>query len=176
VFISPYNDVDVIAGAGTVALEILEDAPDADVVIVPIGGGGLISGIASVIKTVAETRTVVGVELDVSCAFQASVRAGRIVQIVPGASIAEGLGGNPDPDTITFGLIERHVDRIVTVSEADLRAAVVGMVEAEHLVVEASGAAGVAAIVGARVALAGRRVVVVVTGGNIDRARLAAWL
>lgn len=175
-FISPYSDVDVIAGAATIALEILEDAPDTDVVVVPIGGGGLISGIASIIKTLSDTRIVIGVELEVSCAFQASVREGRLVQIVPGASMAEGLGGNPDPETITFWFIQRHVDQIVTVSEADLQAAVVGLVDAEHLVVEASGAAGVAALVGKRVKVADWRVVVVVTGSNIDRARLTMLL
>jgi threonine dehydratase len=171
-FISAYNDVDVVAGAATIGLEIFEDAPDTDVVIVPIGGGGLISGIATTTKSIGSTRLVIGVELDVSCAFQTSVRAGALVQIVPGASIAEGLGGNPDPETITFWFIQRHVDQIVTVSEADLQAAVVGLVEAEHLIVEGSGAAGVAALVGKRVDVHDWRVVVVVTGSNIDRARL----
>jgi threonine dehydratase len=175
-FISPYNDVDVIAGAATVALEIFEDAPDTDVVIAPIGGGGLISGVATTVKNIASPRVVVGVELEVSSAFQASVRAGTLVEIVPGASIADGLGGNPDPETITFGFIQRHVDRIVTVSEADLQAAVVGLVEAEHLIVEASGAAGVAALVGKRVDVRDSRVAVIVTGSNIDRARLAGLL
>jgi threonine dehydratase len=175
-FISPYNDVDVIAGAGTVALEIFEDAPDTDVVVVPIGGGGLISGVSSVVKAIAESKLVIGVELQVASAFQASVRAGKLVQIDAGVSIADGLGGNPDPETITFWFIQRHVDKIVTVTEADLRQAVVGLVDAEHLIVEASGAAGVAALVGKRVDVADRRVVVVVTGSNIDRARLAGLL
>ena len=176
VFISPYNDGDVIAGAATVALEILEDAPDTDMVIAPIGGGGLISGIAATMKNVDASRLVIGVELDVSHAFQASVRAGTLVEVVAGASIADGLGGNPDPDTITFAFIQRHVDRIVTVSEADLQAAVAGLVGAEHLIVEGSGAAGVAALLGKRVDVGGRRVVVVVTGSNIDSAKLTALL
>ena len=175
-FISPYNDVDVIAGAGTIALEIFEDAPDTDVVIAPIGGGGLISGVATTLKNIAPTRLVIGVELEVSNAFQASVRAGTLVEIAAGTSIAEGLGGNPDPQTITFGFVQRHVDQIVTVSEADLQAAVVGFVDAEHLIVEGSGAAGVAALVGKRVDVRNRRVAVIVTGSNIDRARLARFL
>ena len=175
-FISPYNDADVIAGAGTVALEILEDMPDVDTFVVPIGGGGLVSGIGTAVKATAPAHTVVGVELDVSAAFQTSLRAGRLVEIAAGSSLADGLGGNPDPDTITFGIIQRHVDRIVTVSEDDLRAAVVGLVEAEHLVTEPSGAAGVAAVVGRRVDVRDRRVAVIVTGSNVDRARLAALL
>jgi threonine dehydratase len=175
-FVSAYSDVDVIAGAGTVALEIFEDAPDTDLVIVPIGGGGLISGMATVTKAVADSKLVIGVELDVSCAFQTSVRAGKLVPIEAGVSIAEGLGGNPDPETVTFGFIQRFVDRIVTVSEVDLRAGVVGLVDMEHLIVEASGAAAVAALVGNRLDVRGRHVAVIVTGSNIDRSRLDALL
>jgi threonine dehydratase len=175
-FISPYNDADVIAGAATIALEILEDAPDIDVVIAPIGGGGLISGVATTVKNVDAGRLVIGVELEVSNAFQASVRAGTLIEIVAGASIAEGLGGNPDPETITFSFVQRYVDQIVTVSEADLRAAVVGLAGAEHLIVEGSGAAGVAALVGKRVDVGDRRVAIIVTGSNIDLARLTTLL
>jgi threonine dehydratase len=175
-FISPYSDLDVIAGAATVALEIFEDAADTDTLLVPIGGGGLISGVATAAKAINAGCEVIGVELDVSCPFQTSVRAGRLVEIVPGATLADGLVGNPDPETITFAFIQRLVDRIVTVSEADLSAAMVGLVEAEHLVTEGAGAAATAALVGRRVDLRGRRVAVVVSGANIDRARLAALL
>jgi len=175
-FISPYNDADVIAGAATVALEIFEDAPGTDALVVPIGGGGLISGIATVAKAIDARREVIGVEAEASCAFQTSVRAGRLVEIVPGATLADGLGGNPDPETITFAFIEQLVDRIVTVSEDDLSAAIAGLVSAEHLVAEGAGAAGVAALVGKRADVGGRRVAVIVSGSNIDRARLAALL
>jgi threonine dehydratase len=175
-FISPYNDADVIAGAGTVALEIFEDAADVDTLIVPIGGGGLISGMATAAKAIAPDCSIVGVEVEASCAFQTSVRAGRLVDIVPGPTLADGLGGNPDPETITFGFIQRLVDRIVTVSEKDLSAAIVGLVEAEHLIAEGAGAAGVAALVGRHADVRGRSVAVILTGSNIDRARLAALL
>jgi len=176
-FISPYNDADVIAGAATVALEILEDAPETDAVIVPIGGGGLISGVATTVKSIADAKLVVGVELEVSHVFQTSVRAGKLVEIVPGSSLADGLGGNSDDDTITFPIIQQHVDRIVTVSEEDLQTAVVGLVEFEHLVAEGAGAAGVAALVGNRIdEVRERHVVVIVTGSNIDRDRLKSLL
>ena len=175
-FISPYNDPDVIAGAATIAVEIFEDAPLTDALIVPIGGGGLISGVAAAAKTLAPASVVVGVEVEVSCAFQTSVRAGKLVEIVPGQSLADGLGGNPDPQTITFEFIQRYVDRIVTVSESDLAAAMVGLIEHEHLVAEGAGGAATAAIVGRRVDLAGRRVAVILSGSNIDRARLTGLL
>ena len=175
-FISPYSDADVIAGAATVALEMFEDQPDLDTLIVPIGGGGLISGMATVAKAINPRCEVIGVELDVSNAFQQSVAAGRLVEIIAGASLADGLGGNPDPETITFEFIQRLVDRIVTVSEEDLVAAVTGLVEAEHLIAEGAGAAATATLVGKRIDVRGHRVGVIISGGNIDRARLAGLL
>jgi threonine dehydratase len=175
-FISPYDDADVIAGAATVALEIFEDAAGTDALVVPIGGGGLISGVAAVAKSLSAACTIVGVEVEASCAFQTSVRAGRLVEIVPGPTLADGLGGNPDPETITFEPIQRLVDTIVTVSEPDLEAAVTGLVAAEHLITEGAGAAATAAIVGRRVDLSGRRVAAIVSGANIDRERLAGLL
>jgi threonine dehydratase len=175
-FISPYNDRDVIAGAATIALEIFEDAPAIDTLVVPIGGGGLVSGVAAAAKAIAAACEIIGVEAAASCAFQTSVRAGRIVEIVPGTTLADGLGGNPDPETITFGFIQKFVDRIDTVSEEDLSAAIAGLVDAEHLVAEGAGAAAVAALAGRRVDVHGRRVAAIVTGSNIDRARLATLL
>jgi threonine dehydratase len=175
-FISPYNDPDVIAAAATIALEIVEEAPGTTVVVVPIGGGGLIGGIGSAMKAIDEAHEVVGVELEVSCPFLTSLPAGHLVPIVPGPSLADGLTGNPAPDSITFELVRQFVDRIVTVSERDLAAAIAGLVEREHVVSEGAGAAATAALVGRRVDLRGQRVVAIVSGGNIDRPRLAALL
>ena len=175
-FISPYNDVDVIAGAATLAVEIFEDEPAIDALVVPIGGGGLVSGVASVARAINPGCEVIGVEVEASNAFQQSVRAGRLVEIVPGATLADGLGGNPDPDTITFAFIQQLVSRIVTVSEDSLSAAIVGLVESEHLIAEGAGAAATAALVGNHIEVGGRKVAVIVSGGNIDRERLAALL
>ena len=175
-FISPYSDADVIAGQATVALEMFEDEPALDTVVVPIGGGGLISGVAAVAKAINPRCEVIGVELELSNAFQQSVDAGKLVEIVAGPSLADGLGGNPDPETITFALIQRLVDRIVTVSEDDLAAAIAGLVEAEHLIAEGAGAAATAALVGGRIDVRDRHVGVIVSGANIDRARLARLL
>ncbi len=165
-FVSPYNDPDVIAGASTIALEMFEDAADIDMLVVPIGGGGLISGVAAVARAIRPDCRVVGIEVAASCAFQTSLRAGRLVEIVPGPTIADGLGGNPDPDTVTFGLIQQFVDDIVTVTEDELARAIVMLAEAEHLVVEGAGAVGVAALLAGRISLAGRRHVGVLRDGR----------
>jgi threonine dehydratase len=175
-FISAYSDRDVIDGAATIALELFEDAPEIDMLVVPIGGGGLISGVAQVAKAIDAGVEVIGVELEVSCPFQTSLRAGRLTEIVPGQTLADGLVGNPDPETITFDLIQRFVDRIVTVSEADLAGAVAGLVEFEHLIAEGAGAAAPAAVASRRIDVTGRKAAVIVTGSNIDRAKLASAL
>src|SRR5262249_4654223 len=100
-FISPYSDQDVIAGAATIALELFEDVPDLEMLVVPIGGGGMISGVAAVAKAINARVEVVGVELDVSHAFLTSLRAGRLVEIVAGESLADGPGATAEPATIT---------------------------------------------------------------------------
>jgi len=175
-FISPYNDDDVIAGAATVATEMFEEVPEIETLVVPIGGGGLISGVAVAATAVAPACEIVGIEVAASNAFQVSVRAGRLVEIVPGETIADGLGGNPDPETVTFGYIKELVDRIDTVTEEELSAAIAGLVEHEHLVAEGAGAAAVAALIGGCAGLRGGRIAAIVSGSNIDRARLAALL
>ena len=137
-FISPYSHPDVIAGAGTVGVEILEDQPDIDTFVVPIGGGGLVSGIATAVRALS-TATTVGVEVEVSSALSQSVAAGRIVTIEPGDTIADGLGGNLDPDSITFDIVRRLVARIVLVSEARLKEAIGGIAREERIIVEGLG-------------------------------------
>jgi threonine dehydratase len=175
-FISPYNDADVIAGAATIALELFEDAPATGVILVPIGGGGLISGVAAAAKSLSPACEVIGVEAEASSPFRASVQAERIVEIVPRETLADAVGGNVDPDTITFAFIRQFVDRIVTVSEEDLAAAIAGLVESEHLIAEGAGAAATAALVGRRVDIKGREAVAILSGANIDRERLARIL
>jgi threonine dehydratase len=172
VFISPYAHHDVIAGAGTVGLEIVEDWPEVDTIVVAIGGGGLISGIAMA----APSAAIVGVEAAASSPFTAGLAAGRIVQIDVQPTLADGLAGNLDPDTPTFGIVRSRVGRVVRVSEDSLRAAIGGVVRNERLVVEGAGAAGVAALLSGDVSDLGGRVAVVLSGGNIDSHVLAGIL
>jgi threonine dehydratase len=174
-WISPYSHPDVVAGAGTVGLELVEQQPHLDAVIVPIGGGGLISGIGTAIKELSPATRVIGVEVAASCPFTKGLAAGRIVPIDVQPSIADGLTGNLDPDTITFDLVSRVVDEIVVIDEPDLRRALADVVSHEHLVIEGAAAAGPAALLSGKVKAKGN-VAVVLTGANIDTSVLAALL
>jgi threonine dehydratase len=175
VFVSAYSHPDVIAGAGTVGLELLEDVPDVQAVLVPVGGGGLISGVATAIKGLDPRVEVIGVEVDASCAFAAARAAGRIVEITVGETIADGLGGNVDPNTITWPIIRDLVNRIVVVPEGALRQAVRTLIAEDHLVAEGAGVAAIAAAAGLA-GIDGRRAAVLLTGANIDLGRLTPLL
>lgn len=170
-YISPYSHPDVIAGAGTIGLELIEQQPYLDTVIVPIGGGGLISGIGLVVKAVSPSTRVVGVEVAASCPFTRSLEAGELVTVEVGPSLADGLTGNLDPDTITLDIVREVVDEIVLVDEPLLHRALAGVVTNEHVIIEGAAAAGPAAILGNRIELKGN-VAVVLTGANIDAQRL----
>ena len=171
IYLSPYNHEDVIAGAGTVALEVIERLPAFDAIVVPLGGGGLASGIAIATKAAAPGVTVVGVEVAASTAFATSLARGTISEITPRPSLADGLAGNLEPDSITFDLVRRHVDRVVSVSELELTRAIQGLAAHEHLIAEGAGATATAAVLAGRAVDARQRAVVMLTGANIDWAR-----
>ena len=173
IYISPYNHPDVIAGAGTIGLEVIEVMPELDVVVIPIGGGGLASGVGLAMKAAAPRARVVGIEVEASTPFTVSLNAGRITEIRPRASLADALVGNLEPESITFPLVKRVVDEVVTVSEQELAQAMKGLASEERLVVEGGAAAGVAAIMNGKASGPGQRVVALVTGGNVD---LPKWL
>jgi len=175
-YLSPYSHPDLLAGIGTIGVEILEDLPDADTIVVPVGGGGLISGVAAVMKAVSPGVAVIGVEAEASHPFTSSLAAGRIVEVEVGPTLADGLAGNMDPETMTFALVQQLVDRIVLVGEEHLAEGIRALVAHEHLIAEGAGAAGVGAVLGGRIDVRGRRVVVLVTGSNIDAEKLAEVL
>jgi threonine dehydratase len=176
VWLSPFSHPDIVSGAGTIGLEVVEDLPGVDVVVVPVGGGGLISGIGLAIKAIAPRVEVVGVEVEASHPFTDGLAAGRIVPITVGPSLADGLVGNLDPDTITFDLARRVVDRFVLVSEDELTAGLRGLVAHEHLIAEGAGVAAVAAVLAAKVEARGRTAAAILSGANIDADRLAEVL
>ncbi|MCB0330286.1 MAG: threonine/serine dehydratase [Bdellovibrionales bacterium] len=166
VFVHPYNDYDVMAGQGTVALEILEQVDGLDAVLCPIGGGGLISGISTVIKSLSPNTEVIGVEPEGAAEALLSLQRGEITAVEGPKSIAEGLLSTVG--TRCFPVIQQNVDRIVTVSDGEIRGAMRTLFERMKLVVEASGAATFAALEAQKVSLKGKRVAVVLSGGNTN--------
>ena len=175
VLVPPFNDADVIAGQGTVGLEIFHDLPAVDLVLVPVGGGGLISGVAAALKTLRPEVKIIGVEPELAADAQASFRAGRIIGW-PAAdtnrTLADGVRTLELGD-LTFAHIQRYVDDIVTVSEAEIRAAARRLLTEARLLVEPTAALPLAAWLYHRAALpAARQTVAVVTGGNVDPAVL----
>jgi threonine dehydratase len=168
-WVSPYSHPDVIAGAGTVALEILEQEPGVEMIVCPVGGGGLISGTAIAAGPGVATW---GAETESSSPFTQGLAAGHIVPIHVLPSLADGLVGNLDPETITFDLVRRHVAGIVTVPEAQIATAIARLVAEERLIAEGASATAVAAVLGGRLPLEGRRVAVILSGSNIDPHKL----
>ena len=176
VYVSPYNDPLIIAGTGTIGLEIHDDYPDFDTILVPIGGGGLISGIAIAIKALRRDVRVIGVEAARNPVFHTMRAKGPDATIDIQPTLADALGGNVEQGSITIDIIQRLVDDIVIVEEDAIAAAVGALVENDRVVTEGAGAIAAAAIASKRVDVTGRKVAVLVTGGNIDRAKLAALL
>jgi len=172
-FLHPYDDAAIIAGQGTVALEMLEQAPDLDMLVVPIGGGGLISGMAVAAKALKPAIEVLGVESKTYCAMHQRL-AGLPVN-VGGDTIAEGLAVR-DIGALPFSVVKALVKEILLVEEETIERAIVCLIEIEKTVAEGAGAAGLAALLEHPVRFAGRRVGIPVCGGNIDSRVLSAVL
>ncbi|HEV3090948.1 MAG TPA: threo-3-hydroxy-L-aspartate ammonia-lyase [Candidatus Cybelea sp.] len=174
--VPPFDDERIVAGAGTAALELLEDAGPLDVVVTPVGGGGLLSGTAIAAHEVDPAIAVYGVEPEAGDDFAQSLRAGRPVKIPVPKTIADGLQ-TTSPGEVTFPIVREHASGIVTVSDAELCAAMRVAFERMKLVIEPSGAAPLAALLHDRIpGVAGKRVGIVVSGGNIDAARYGSLL
>jgi threonine dehydratase len=166
-FVSAYDHPAVVAGGGTIALEVLETLPATDLLVVPAGGGGLISGVALAAKALKPAIGVYGAQSTASPALHAALAAGRQVPVTVEDSLADGLSGNIAEGSITVDLARRHVDRIVLVEEAEIAAAMRSALEHEHVLVEGAAAVTVAALQTRRLAVAGKRVVLVLTGRNV---------
>lgn len=168
VMVHAFDDPMIVAGQGTIALEILEQTPEVDTVVVPVGGGGLISGIALTLKALKPSVRVVGVEVEAAPSAHRSLDAGRIVQVETGETLADGIAVKA-PGAVTFPLLQRYVDDLVLVGEEEIARAILLLLEREKSMVEGAGAAGLAALVSDRIPVAaGETVVAVLCGGNID--------
>lgn len=170
-FVSAYNNQQMIAGGGTVGLEIMEDWPDADVILVNIGGGGLASGIATAIKGINPAAEVWAVQSEASPTFERWKEAGEAIPVEISSSIAEGISGYIEPEAMTWPLIRDRVDRVLLVSEVEIKAAMLLMLNLHSHVVEPSGVPAVAAVIRYAKELSGRKIVCVVSGRNISGSR-----
>lgn len=166
-FIHPFNDEDVIAGQGTIGLEILEQLPDVDVVIVPVGGGGLISGVAFAIKSLNPNIKVYGVQASGAPSMLRSVADGKIEKLDEVSTIADGIAVK-EPGDVTFAMCQKYVDGIVSVSDDEIAAAILALIEQQKLIAEGAGAVSVAAAMFNKVDVKGKKVCCLVSGGNID--------
>ncbi len=166
-FIHPFDDEAVIAGQGTLGLEMLQQCPDAEAMIVPIGGGGLISGIACAVKETNSKVKIYGVQPSRLPSMEVALAAGKPVVLSPAATIADGIAVLRTGDN-TLPLVKKYVDQVVTVTEEEIANAILLLLEREKTLAEGAGAAAVAAVLNHKLPLAGKKVVVLVSGGNID--------
>ena len=167
-YINGFNDAAIVAGQGTIGLELLEQVPDLDAIVVPIGGGGLIAGIALAVKQLAPQVRIVGVEPERCASYVAALAAGKPVKVASTATLADGLAV-PEVGARSFEIARTRVDEVVTVDENDIALAILRLAEVEKGVVEGAGASPLAAFLAGKLgSLAGKRVALVLCGGNID--------
>lgn len=166
-FIHPFDDENVIAGQGTIGLEILDQLPDADAVVVPVGGGGLISGVAYAIKNLNPDIKIYGVQASGAPSMVNSVHDNKIERLDNVSTIADGIAVK-EPGQHTFEYCREYVDEMVTVTDDEISAAILALIERQKLIAEGAGAASVAAVMFGKVPVKGKKVVCLVSGGNID--------
>ncbi|GCF08835.1 threonine ammonia-lyase [Dictyobacter arantiisoli] len=166
-YIPAFDDLDVVIGQGTLGLEMLTELPEAEVIVVPIGGGGLIAGIASVARALKPSIKVIGVEAKGAASMHASLKAGKIQKLPAMATIADGIAIK-QPGKVTFPLIQKLVDDVVVVDDEEIINAVLLLMERHKILVEGSGAAGVAALLNGSIQIQGKKVLAPLTGGNLD--------
>jgi threonine dehydratase len=174
-FVHPFDDEAILAGQGTVGLEIVEQMPDVQDVIVPIGGGGLIGGIAVAVKELCPSARVYGVEPTGAAVMRESLDVGHPVRLTALNTIADGLAA-PMAGELAFDVVRRYVDDVVTVTDDEIRGAMREILFSAKLLAEGAGAAATAAVLVDRVPVKGRRVVAVLSGGNVDAQRIAEFL
>jgi threonine dehydratase len=171
--VHPFDDPYVIAGQGTIGLELMEEFPEIDTVIVPLSGGGLLGGIALALKSINAKIQTIGVSMDRGPAMVESLEAGEIVEVIEEPSLADALvGGIGNNNAYTFELIQKYVDETVLVSEKEIAAAMTYALEKHQLVVEGGGAVGIAALLAGKVKNLGRKVAVVISGSNVSLSTL----
>jgi len=175
--VHPFDDLAVIAGQGTIGLELLEDFPEIDTVIVPLSGGGLMSGIAFTLKTVKPSIHVIGVTMENGPAMVESLKAGRVVDVIETPTLADALAGGLNIDNqYTLPMVQKYVDETVLVSEEEIATGILFCVREHQMIVEGGGVVGVSALLSKKVSDLGKNVAIVISGGNLSEKVLAKLL
>lgn len=163
-FLSPYNDREIVAGQGTIGIELVEQVPDMEAVFVPVGGGGLISGIAGYVKATQPQTQVIGCQPKNSAVMYESIKAGRILEIESFPTLSDGTAGGMEPDSITFEMCQAWVDDYVVVDEEEIRAGLRLLLEKHYFMVEGAAALSVASLLQQRDRFKGKKVVLILCG------------
>ncbi|MBN2072293.1 MAG: threonine/serine dehydratase [Candidatus Krumholzibacteriota bacterium] len=167
-YISPYNDREVIAGQGTIGLELERQIDHIDAIFASVGGGGLISGIGGYIKSIRPDIRMVGCSPENSKVMAESLKAGKILDIPSMPTISDGTAGGIEPGAITFGLCREYIDDFITVTEEEIKNALAGFIRNEHMLIEGAAAVSVASYLKTKESYRGKNVVIVICGANID--------
>jgi threonine dehydratase len=167
-YVSPYNNPNVLAGQGTIGLEILKQLKDVDVILVAVGGGGLISGIAGYVKSMSPKTTVIGCLPENSPVMVESIKAGKIIDMDTLPTLSDATAGGIEADSITFELCQKYVDDFILVSEREIKDAIITLIKTQHLLVEGASGVALAALLKNTARFKGKNVVVVLSGANIS--------
>ena len=173
VYIHPFNDIQVLLGQGTVAKEIIDDCPDIDAILVPIGGGGLASGIAMATKLVNPKVKVIGVEPAGAACMEAAFKAGKVVTLPAVDTVADGCAVKTAGD-LTYAFCRKYLDEIITVSELEIMSALLSLIEKHKLIAEGAGVLSLAAL--SKLKLRGKKAAAIISGGNIDISTISALI
>lgn len=168
IYISPYNDMQVISGQGTIGLELTTQLDDIDVVLVPVGGGGLISGISGYLRSVSPKISIIGCLPENSSVMAKSIRVGHIIEMETLPTFSDATAGGIEPGAITFDICRRFVDDYILVSEEEIKSAVIDLLATQHLLVEGAAGVALAALIKNRAQFYGKNVVLILSGANIS--------
>jgi threonine dehydratase len=168
IFISPYNDLQIIGGQGTIGIELLSQFPEMDTVLVPVGGGGLISGIAGYLKAVDKKIEIIGCQPQNSPVMFESIKAGRILDMESKPTVADGTAGGIEPGSVTFDICRHHLDHFILVSEEEIKAAILLIINQHHMLIEGAAAVSVAAFLKEKERFKNRNVALIISGKKIN--------
>ncbi len=172
IYVSPYNDEEVMAGQGSIGVELLRQLPNLDVVFISVGGGGLIAGIASYLKAVNPKIEVVACLPENAPVMYECIKAGKIIDVAEKPTLSDGTAGGLEAGSITFAICQQCVDTYITVSEEEILDSMKGMIKHHHLIVEGSAGVSVAALIKEKARYQGKKVAVIICGGNVSEAVL----